>query len=98
MSSSNSRNVHKTVIKTPDDKKILKAFMSTDFELKGYSLYSRLVSSMFVWTPFPRGTCTPFKLAVAFGSGAVRPKPGKNRRKKKRKQNLQNIMMQKLVM
>lgn len=44
--------------------------------IRGYSLYSRLVSSILVWTPFPRGTCTPFKVTVAFGSGAVLPKPG----------------------
>lgn len=43
--------------------------------VKGYSLYSRLVSSIFVWTPFPRGTCTPSKVTAAPGSGAVRPKP-----------------------
>lgn len=43
--------------------------------IRGYSLYSRLVSSILVWTPFPRGTCTPFKVTVAFGSGAVLPKP-----------------------
>lgn len=42
---------------------------------KGYSLYSRLVSSMLVLTPLPRGTCTPFKVTEAFGSGAVLPKP-----------------------
>lgn len=45
---------------------------------KGYSLYNRLVSSMFVLTPFPRGTCTPSRVTVALGSGAVLPKPEKN--------------------
>lgn len=44
-------------------------------QVKGYSLYSRLVSSMLVWTPFPRGTCTPSKVTAALGSGAVLPKP-----------------------
>lgn len=44
---------------------------------RGYSLYRRLVSSMFVLTPFPRGTCTPSRVTVAFGSGAVLPKPRK---------------------
>lgn len=48
--------------------------------MKGYSLYSRLVSSMLVWTPFPRGTCTPSKEAAALGSGAVLPKPEKKKK------------------
>lgn len=50
---------------------------------RGYSLYRRLVSSMFVLTPFPRGTCTPSRVTEAFGSGAVLPKPRKKKMKKK---------------
>lgn len=49
---------------------------------KGYSLYSRLVSSMLVWTPFPRGTCTPSKVTEALGSGAVLPRPAGRKKKK----------------
>lgn len=55
-------------------KKMIK-FIHLVVSVKGYSLYSRLVSSMLVWTPFPRGTCTPSKVTAALGSGAVLPKP-----------------------
>lgn len=48
--------------------------------VKGYSLYSRLVSSMLVWVPFPRGTCTPSKVAAALGSGAVLPRPAQKKK------------------
>lgn len=56
------------------DKMIIKAIIQV-VSIKGYSLYSRLVSSMLVWTPFPRGTSTPSNVTAAPGSGAVLPKP-----------------------
>lgn len=55
--------------------KKMKNFIHPVDSAKGYSLYSRLVSSMLVWTPFPRGTCTPSKVTEALGSGAVLPRP-----------------------
>lgn len=63
------------------EKMIIKAIIQV-VSIKGYSLYSRLVSSMLVWTPFPRGTSTPSNVTAAPGSGAVLPKPvsgGKNK-------------------
>lgn len=55
--------------------KMIIRFIHLAVGVKGYSLYSRLVSSMLVWIPFPRGTCTPFKVTAALGSGADLPKP-----------------------
>lgn len=60
--------------------KIIIKFIKQVVSVKGYSLYSRLVSSMFVWAPFPRGTCTPSKVTAALGSGAVLPKPARKKK------------------
>lgn len=61
--------------------KIIIKFIKQAGRVKGYSLYSRLVSSMLVWAPFPRGTCTPSKVTAALGSGAVLPKPARKNKK-----------------
>lgn len=46
---------------------------------KGYSLYSRDVSSTPDETPVPRGTSTPSRVILAEGSGVVLPKPAKQK-------------------
>lgn len=46
---------------------------------KGYSLYRRQVSLIPVEIPFPKGTSTSPRVVVAVGSGAVLPKPRKEK-------------------